>query len=268
MEKGEQVTSSKQEPDVITIEPTEETQREKEVREVTDKARAQALERLQQTTRLTDYLRWHSAASVYFTPACVDWIWDYGGTTPEELVTEQKTERFTQGYVKNTAVAEAMKPMVDTLEPKESMVRVALKRVRDHGGIYTYRVLAAFPEGTRISDPLDGVSKDGEEATGINVVFFEPENACVKHACDDLYKANRDTAFYMPYKGLGEAIGQLQTNRKGVNEYLLEKTEAGNITQDAQNYILVGLLGGYSNERFRVRISDFWNKASQQVQSK
>lgn len=217
---------------------------------------------------MTDYLRWHRAASVYFTPPCVDWIWDYGGTTPEELVAEQQTERFTQGYSRNATVAEAMKPMVEILEPKEGMIRVALKRVRDHGEIYTYRVLAAFPDGTQVSDPLDGVLKEDKQTPRTNIVFFEPENACVNHACDDLYKANRDTAFYMPYKGLGEAIGQLQTNRKGVNEYLLEKTEAGNITQDAQNYILVGLLGGYSNERFRVRVSDFWNKASQPVQPK
>lgn len=256
-----EVINSKPES-VIVIEPIEETQREKEVRDVANKARVQALERLQQATELTDYLRWHRAASVYFTPPCIDWIWDYGGTTPEELVAEQETGQFTQVNVKNATAAESMKPMIDALEPKEGTVRVALKRVRDHDGRYTYRVLAAFPEGTRISDPLDGVLKDDKQTTGTNIIFFEPENACVNHACDDLYKANRGTAFHMPYKGLGEAIGQLQTNKKGINEYLLEKSEAGTVTQDAQNYILVGLLGGYSNERFRIRVSDFWNKAS------
>ena len=62
----------------------------------------------------------------------------------------------------------------------------------------------------------------------------------------------------MPVKTLSDAIRGL--NRQGANEYLLEKTESGSVKQDAENYILVGLLGGYSNERFRARVSDFWNR--------
>lgn len=46
METGEQIVGTKQEPAIIVIEAIEETQREKEVRDVANKARVQALERL------------------------------------------------------------------------------------------------------------------------------------------------------------------------------------------------------------------------------
>lgn len=243
-------------PIVIKIDPVEETPREKEVRAVAEKARSTAIERLAQASDLADYMRWHRAASVYLN----------GGTNSEDLIAEQESDRFTAGNTRNATAADALKPVVNALEPQEGMIRVGLKRVRDQDtGMYEYRVLAAFPEGTHVSDPLDGTVKADPQKTGEDVIFFEPENACVSHACDDLYKANRDAAFYMPVKTLSDAIKGLQTNRQGANEYLLEKTETGSVKQDAENYILVGLLGGYSNERFRVRVSDYWNKPQQQA---
>lgn len=253
-------------PIVINIEPIEETPREKEVRVVAEGARSTALERLGRASDLTDYMRWHRAASLYLTPTNIDWIWDYGGTNSEDLIAEQESDRFTAGNERNATAADALKPTVDALEPQEGMIRVGLKRVRDQDtGRYEYRVLAAFPEGTHVADPLDGTVKTDQQKAGEDIIFFEPENACVSHACDDLYKAHRDSAFYMPVKTLSDAIRGLQANRQGANEYLLEKAETGPVKQDAENYILVGLLGGYSNERFRVRVSDYWNKPQPQV---
>ena len=106
-------------PIVINIEPIEETQRGKEVRVIANNARSLALKRLGRASDLTDYLRWHRTASVYLTPPSIDWIWDYGGTTPEELIEEQLSDRFTEGYARNSRAAEVLKPIVDALEPKE-----------------------------------------------------------------------------------------------------------------------------------------------------
>lgn len=251
-------------PIVMNIEPIEKTPREKEVRAVAEKARSTALDRLGGASDLTDYMRWHRAASVYLTAPNIDWIWDYGGTTPEDLIEEQESERFTKGNARNAAAAEEMRATVAGLETKPGMVKVALKRVRNEAGMYDYRVLAAFPERSA-EDPLDGSVEGYKQRTGEDVIFFEPENACVNHACDDLFKENRTEGFYMPAKSLSESIQQLQRDKRGANEYLLEKTETGAIKQDAQNYIMVGLLGGYSNERFRVRVSDYWNKPKPQT---
>lgn len=251
---------TKQEPIVIKVRPVKETPREKEIIEVAKIARQTALEKLSKTSDSTDFLRWHRATSVYFTPANIAWIWDYGGTTPEDLIAEQESKEFTESNAKNAQAAETLKTNIDTLQPQEGMIRVGLKRVRDRNGNYQYRVLAAFPKGTHVSDPLD--ESADQQRSEENIIFFEPETACVNHACDDLYKTHRDSAFYMPDKTLSEAIRGLQTNKQGANEYLLEKTEADSVKQDAENYILVGLLGGYSNERLRVRISDFWKRYS------
>lgn len=253
-------------PMVINIEPVGDTPREKEVRAVAEEARLIALERLANASNLTDYMRWYRAVSIYLTPSNIDWIWDYGGTTPEGLIAEQESDRFAADNAKNATAAEALKTMIDALQPQEGMIRVGLKRVREqHIGGYTYRALVAFPEGTYVSDPLDGTIKTNQSKTGEDVIFFEPKSACVSHACDDLYKTHRNSAFYMPVRTLGDAINRLQVNRQGANEYLLEKTESGSVKQDAENYILVGLLGGYSNERFKIRISEFWNRPQQKL---
>lgn len=249
---------------ILHIDVPPETPREKEVRDVSNRACQQALDRLEQADSLTDYLRWHRAASVYFIPRNIDWIWDYGGTTPQDLVAEQENPNFTKGSAQNAAIVEEMRPIIEEMEPKEGQVRVTLKRVKNYAGLYEYIVLAAFPERTT-EDPLDGKLGEYQKRTGVDILFFEPENACVNHACADLFKQHRTDGFYMPFKPLAEAIRQLQSNQGGVNEYLLYKTETGKVTQDAQNYILVGLLGGYSNERYRVRVSDFWNKAKVEV---
>ncbi len=248
--------------DLTNITKAEITPREKEVREVSEKAKSVALEKLGLASNLTDYLRWHRAASVYLTPDNIDWMWDYGGVTPEGLISEQESEPFTELNARNSKAAEQMRVALAPLEPRDGMVRIALTRVRNEAGIYDYRVLAAFPKG-RVEDPLDGYVKNQHQKTGEDVIFYEPETACVNHACDDLFKEHRGNGFYIPLKTMVEAMQQLQiVNPGGAVEYMLEKTEAGKVTQETENYITVGLHGGYSNERFRTRISDFWNKTT------
>jgi len=45
----------------------------------------------------------------------------------------------------------------------------------------------------------------------------------------------------------------------------LEKTEDEIKTQEAENFLLVALLGGYGNEIYRVRVSDFWNNVDEEA---
>src|SRR3989344_3312719 len=118
-------------PIVINIEPIEETPREKEVRAVAEKARSTALDRLGEASDLTDYMRWHRAASVYLAAPNIDWIWDYGGTTADDLIEEQASERFTKGNARNATAAEEMRTTIIGLETRPGMVKVALKRVRN-----------------------------------------------------------------------------------------------------------------------------------------
>ncbi len=247
---------------VIKFKPVEETSTGIEIKEVTTKARAVALEKLGGASNLSDYLRWHRAAQL-ITPSNISWAWDekWGGEgyKAEELITEQETEASKKQADQNSAATEEMKTTITSAESKPGMVKVALKRVRNETGRYTYRALAAFPEKS-ISDPLDGAIEGYRQRSGEDIILFEPENACVEHACDDLFKEHRNNAFYMPLKDLDVAISQLQQGGQRENEYLIAKTDAGNITQDAQNFLLVGLMGGYSNERLRTRVSDFWNK--------
>lgn len=244
--------------DLIVILPPEETSRQKEVKQVAADAKDMALDRLRSADTLVDHLRWHRAASVYFTPNNIDWIWDFGGTTAMALLAEQETDNFTKLNQRNAKALEELKSAVGSVESKEESVIVALKRIRNEAGIYDYRVLVKFPN-TSATDPLD-YTQENNQRDGEDLVFFEPENACVSHACDDLYKQHRDKAFYAPLKTLNQAIRDLQANKQGANEYLLDKTDEGVLKQDAWNYILVGVLDGYNNERLRVRVSDYWNK--------
>ncbi len=258
------MTENPTDPDfqIITIRPHELTPQEKEIRKVSDEATAEAVKRLSSSPTLKDWLTWQRAAGIYFRERNISWMWDYGGVIAEDLVEEQTNEKFSEHHAKDAKIAESLRPSLNKLPEKEGIVRVVLKRARIDNNYYTYRALAAFPSGVEAFDPSDGVVKDHPDAKG-GTVYFRPENACTEHACDDLFKIHRDEPFYMPYRDLYDATKRLQTNKNGVNEYLLETLDEGTkVKQDAENYILVALLGGYSNENYIARVSDFWNKTS------
>ena len=241
----------------INIVHKEETPREREIREVSEQTTSVALERLSQATDLATYMQWHRQASLDLKEESISWMWDYGGTTAVELIEDAESEKNVKAFEKDAQIISALIPNIVALEPKEGSVRIALKRVRVPDiRSYEYKVLATFPEGFKVGDPLD---RGHHEREGEDTIFYDPENACVVHACDDLYKLHRDSAFYITARPVYEALSLLQSNENG-NEYMLEKTEQGSVKQDAANYALVALLGGYINERNRVRVSDFWNK--------
>jgi hypothetical protein len=233
-----------------------------EVEKVSIEASAEALKKLQESTTLTDYLRWHQSLFQYFTFNSINWMWDYGGTTVEDLITDRESDRVSKSCEKSATAAESMKSKIEKLEPKKGMLRVALKRIRESShSSYSYAVLAAFPSDVQVSDTIDRKLPKDISRESSDIVLFQPTNACVNHACDDLYKINRDSSFYMPYRDVYEAIGRLDTSQNGVNEYLLDKSGENKIKQDTENYILVALHGGFSNEVNRCRVSDFWNKS-------
>lgn len=245
--------------EIISIRPRELTPREQEIRVVSQTATKEGLQRLQNASDLKDWLTWQRAVSVYFDENNISWMWDYGGTAVEDLLAEPNTEVFSKIFEKETKVAQELKTKMDTTEPRENMFRIVLKRVRNERGYYNYRALVAFPKGIHAEDSGEGFTPHVHSGD-IEMIYFEPQQACTEHACDDLFKEKRDMVFYVPYVDLGTAIQRLQKNKDGINEYLLDKTEQGSVKQDALNYILVAVLGGYSNEKYYARISDFWRR--------
>lgn len=236
------------------------TPRRDEVERVSTEASNEALKRLQESTTLTEYFRWHQSLPI-FTINNLDWMWDYGGVTANDVIEERESDRISRLCEKRASAAESMKQKIDELEPQDGMLRVALKRIRESGkSSYRYATLASFPEGTQASDVLDLKMDKNSSNNEIDIVYFEPTTACVNHACDDLFKTNRDNAFYIPYKDVYTATALLNGKQNETAEYLIKNNGEETLKQDTQNYLLVALHGGFSNEFVRTRVSDFWNK--------
>src|SRR3989344_8565693 len=114
MEDQSALENSKSEPLRITIESIQETPQQKQIREVADTARDEALALMSSASSLESYMRWHHAAS-YFRADHIAWFWDYGGCTTEELVAEQATEVFVQNATRNAKAAEDLRRSVEQL---------------------------------------------------------------------------------------------------------------------------------------------------------
>lgn len=249
-------------PDIIKITESDvkalknsQSPKEKHLNLLSDQATAIAKENLVSAKNLGDFLKWHRAA-LFSRPEYIDWIIDIApNITAEEIIAEQ-----VQDYSKEAYIVQEMVETLDKSTGSEDKIKLTLKRVREpHGHDWTYRVLALFPEGTKVVDPVLG---HVENKLGSPMVYFEPKTACVLHACDDLFKSLRDDGgvAYLPNLSIHEATNLLKLTPGGTAEYVMSKTETGRTKQDNHAQILVGLLGGYSNESLRVRVSDFFDR--------
>lgn len=182
-----------------------------------------------------------------------------------EYLEESRNEQFEQ----EARYVEEMKNVVGLLLKKDRKIRVVLKRVREKGSNrYQYRVLAVFPEGTMVKDNIANFSAQTRPNRKEDIIYYDPENACVEHACDDLFKEHRGEkgcVFYIDNLPYLEAMNRIQENEEGVSEYLLGKDGDETITQEAENFLLVALLGGYGNEIYRVRVSDLWDNVEEEA---
>lgn len=246
------------------VTPTEKT---KSTTEIIEEARKIAIENLKNAKTIVDFLRWHRAV-MWLTPTFSGWIFKhYPELTAEDLIAEYSEESRNEQFQQEARYAEEMKSVADLLPKRDGKIKVVMKRVREKGSSsYYYRVLAVFPEGTKVKDNIADRSVQTRPIREEDIIYYDPENACVEHACDDLFKEHRKEAgcvFYVDNLPYLEAMRRIQENEEGVSEYLLEKTEDGTITQEAENFLLVALLGGYGNEIYRVRVSDLWSNSEE-----
>lgn len=202
-----------------------------------------------------DFLRWNSALLWSASPQMIDWMWDFGGITTEALIEDYETTKRDKEFEKEARYVSELREKLAANPDREGQVKVALKRIRDKSGrIENYRILAEFPLGYYVK----GVDwEDERDNSKPHVIYFEPSNACVIHACDDLYRSNKgaEGVAYIPVVDYTTAIARLSGG-----EYMTERNDTEKVTQDTGTYVLVGLIGGFSNEGKRVRMSDFWNK--------
>ncbi len=248
------------------VTPTENT---KSVEKIIEEARKIAIENLRNAKSTIDFLRWHRAV-MWLTPTFSSWMFEYyPDLTVEDLIEEYLGETRNKQFQQEARYAEEMNDRVSLLPKKDGKIRVVLKRVREKGSNrYYYRALAVFPEETRVKDYIADCSAQTRPIKEEDIIYFEPANACVEHACDDLFKAHRGETgcvFYLDNLPYLEAMRRIQENDAGVSEYLLEKTEDGTITQEAESFLLVALLGGYGNEIYRVRVSDLWSNVEEEA---
>lgn len=228
------------------------SERETQIREVVLNLKNFSKERIQTTTDLAELIRL-SRMMVMYRVDNMDWMWDYGGTTADEIIAEANNGQETKLSENLAKKVLEMKAAIETITPKEDETRVVLKRNRDKNGRYSYLVMGYFPQDSQIIDPIEGGilnNEDGKE-TGI---LFEPKTACVNHAADDLFKIHRDKPFYVSKRTIYGAMQRLNSDS---NEYMISKTEGNIQKQETENYLLLGLMGGYSNERVRIKMPEF-----------
>ena len=174
------------------------------VRRVAEETNRQVRENLQRATTELDYLRWSGALVHSTTPEMIDWMWDYGGISVEDLLAEYQDPKRESQFNQEVNYLLELKGKLSRYPNRKGMVKVALKRIRvsiDKYVFYRYRVLAEFPVGYYVR-PSDYEWPEDRNMTQPHVIYFEPENACVVHPCDDLFKASRQVhdGYYMTGK--------------------------------------------------------------------
>lgn len=240
--------------------------RESAVAAVASEARTRVIQLIHHASSEKDFIRWNHALIYATTPEMIDWMWEYGGTTAEDLIDDYETSERDAQFIQEQNYLLEMKKKLTQFPSKEGMIKIVIKRIREkheERTWYRYRVLAEFSSGqyvkpTQYEQPNDRKKEDP------HIIYFEPENACVEHPCDDLYKASRDSGgvSYLSVKSYVELL-----NGVGDGHYMSGRDENDQkLTRDASDYIQFALIGGFTNERRRVRISDFWNRQRNQGQ--
>lgn len=190
----------------------------------------------------------------------ITWMRQHGPVTPEAILGFFHSDAAVQDAKKDTKAAEELKTVLDAIPDEPGKIKMVLKRVRYGPHNYIrYVVLAQFPAGEYVEDRVYGIT-DRDTTRTPDIVMFSPETSCSLHACDDLFKATRGTAFYIDFNTGQEAMRNLDRTPGGAAEYQLSRGPESTIKQDAGNYLLVGLHGRFTNEPRVARVSKFWNR--------
>lgn len=232
------------------------------VKAVAEEARVRVNRNIASATSEVDFLRWNRAMLYCTSPEMIDWMWDYGGIGVDDLLSEYLTEDKEKELSKETNYLLELKEKLSRHPSKDGMVKIALKRIREKIGertIFRYRVLAEFPTGHYVK-PTYYEWPEERDNSAPHIIYFEPENACVVHPCDDLFKASRNAGgvAYLQAEKYTDIIGRINGGH-----YMSGRDDSGDkITQDPSDFVLFALIGGFTNELRRVRISDLWNRQS------
>lgn len=242
---------------VFVITPKPETEEEKRRRQILEEATATLKGRLANATSLADFILAYRGVGSLLFGKC-NWLFEYGPINALQIAAEFLSPGLTAEAQTNARAAEELRQRFTPKTQESGKIELALKRIRDKHGYYTYGVLARFPRGVRASRKVSSTISLDETCT--DMIYFAPSSACVLHACDDLFKEHRGEVFSFDYKSREQAIRDLQTDDSGRNEYQLSRTEAEVIKQSAENYLLVGLHSAFSNEPNVFPVSEFWDK--------
>jgi len=195
------------------VAPVEKT---KSNEEIIEEARKIAIDNLKNAKNIIDYLRWHRAV-MWLTPTFSGWIFKHcPDFTTDDLIAEYSEESRNEQFQREARYAEEMKNIAGLLPKKDGKIRVVLKRVREKGSSrYYYRVLAIFPEGTEVRDNIANYSVQTRPNRKEDIIYYDPEQPCVEHACDDLFKKYREEGncvFYIDNLPYLEAMNRIQEN--------------------------------------------------------
>jgi hypothetical protein len=234
-----------------------------EIEKVANQVRQAAMANLQKSSNLADFLKWHNVAR-WSSPEFLGWMWDEtGGPTTEDILSDPSV---TQNFERDAKVIGELGNTLASMEDKPGQIKIGLKRLRDNrSGRYEYRVLAEFPDGYHVYD--DVLTRKTSDTTK-SQIYFDPTTACIEHACDDLYKAHKDTNgfFYIAAKDYNGAYKTRMTQY--ATAQAAEYQEVRNQSGVSENDLLFALIGGFSNEKQRTRISDFKTNQISQHQNK
>jgi hypothetical protein len=212
-----------------------------------------------------DYLKAHYGTYLYGAPEGIEWMFEYEKVTINELIADLDSPERNQALRKRLLSLNQLRQKLDQLPDRDGYAAIAIKKMREKDGhVSGYQVLARYPSEAfvvhyGIDKTAGGTSNDKRD----HVVFYQTSNACLAHACHELYATLPENSGgkvgYLPIVEIYQAVAAL-LQKNGIAEYVMEDEHGNKVTQDNVNYLNAALLGGLSNETDRIRISDLWKR--------
>jgi hypothetical protein len=195
-------------------------------------------------------------------PMAFEWIYSLDGYSNYNEINywnQAKDPRVQATITREVAAINQMRSMILESRFSRDKVRYIVKKVRWHdegkSEAVDFRLMVILPGSTDFGR-LDRLPTFGRQTASSHIIYFHPQAACSRHACDKLYKQNRDTdAISMGELSLEELanLPNPALERTSQIEYMDPITRE---TRDATEFAFQGLAGFYSNERQIYHIPD------------
>lgn len=158
-----------------------------------------------------------------------------------------------------TAAIAEMQDRLEQEPEREGYVRVAVRKIRKGTDVTGLRTMAIFPSGIDI--PRAGFDESAKSVDDKpQVVYYEPQKACWRHAVDDARKAADENGgvYYLPIQNTQEAQNNLHADPNGNVEYVMGRDDDGErIKQSMDSYLWVALVRRAEDENKHFVVSDF-----------